>query len=202
MQKINKTSSLPQIMVEWIAKNKGANWQDLPYNEKQALREVLHAEQYGLCCYCCFSITTKHTEVSIEHLADKHQNRSLQFDYHNLLLSCTATKHCNSAKKSKTIVIHPLHDDCDESIKMNELSAQLIGKKNTIEAEQSIKDLELNHLDLVHRRQKMIEMLEHYGIDVYTIQDDPELKELALDDAYIKQSPLYHELKYIINKLT
>ncbi len=202
MQKINKTGSLPQIMVDWIAKNTEANWQDFPYDEKQALREVLHAEQDGLCCYCCFPITTHHQKASIEHLADKHQNRSLQFAYQNLLLSCTATEHCNSAKKSQTIVIHPLHDDCDESIKMNSLSAKLIGKKHKTEAEQAIEILNLNHLELVHRRQNMIKMLEDYGIDIDAIQNDFELKELALDDDYIKQSPLYHELKYIINKLT
>ena len=99
MQKINKTGSMPDITAKWIKKHNTLNWNDLPFNEKEILREHLHTEQHGLCCYCCKKISTK--SASVEHLQDKHQHRKLQFSYDNLLLSCVSNKHCNIAKQSK-----------------------------------------------------------------------------------------------------
>ena len=99
MQKINKTGSMPDITAKWIKKHNTLNWNDLPFDEKEVLREHLHTEQHGLCCYCCKKISTK--SASVEHLQDKHQHRKLQFSYDNLLLSCVSNKHCNIAKQSK-----------------------------------------------------------------------------------------------------
>ncbi len=204
MQKIDKTGAMPDITAQWIKKNSKLNWNDLPFDEKEALREQLHNEQNGLCCYCCREISTK--GVSVEHLQDKHQHPKLQFNYDNLLLSCTSTKHCNQTKQSKAIKMHPLHTDCDESIKMNILSAQLVGNKNKEDAEESIEILKLNHRELLNRRNNLIRItqtnLKALNIcdDIYQMQKNENFKSSFLK--IVKDYPQYFEIEYIVNKIT
>lgn len=206
MQKINKTGAMPNIMAKWISKNNKLSWKDLPIDEKQALREQLHAEQVGLCCYCCKKITISPEYVSVEHLQDKHQHPKLQFKYDNLLLSCISTKHCNQAKQSKSIGIHPLQPDCDDSIKMNPLSAQLVGHKNKEDAEDSIEILKLNHRELINHRTDLVKLIQNYlplfniCDDIYQLQKNSTFKDSFLD--LVKDFPQYRELEYIINKIS
>lgn len=206
MQKINKTGSMPDITAKWIKKNHKLNWNDLPFDEKEALREQLHAEQNGLCCYCCKTITATLDTVSIEHLQDKHQHSKLQFDYENLLLSCISTKHCNQAKQSKTIKVDPLQTDCDDSIKMNPLSAQLIGDKNKEDAEETIEILNLNHRDLINRRTELLKLIQDYlkafniCENIYQMKRNSDFKDSFLE--LVKNFPQYRELEYIVNKVT
>lgn len=197
---------MPNITAKWIKKNNTLNWNDLPFDEKQALREQLHAEQNGLCCYCCKKITISPNTVSVEHLQDKHQHPKLQFEYENLLLSCTSTKHCNQAKQSKEIKVHPLNADCDNSVKMNPLSAQLFGDKHQEDADESIYILKLNHNDLINHRTDLIKLVQTYlpAFDicnnVYQLQEDSTFKDSFLE--LVKDFPQYRELEYIINKMS
>lgn len=203
MQKINKTGFMPDITAKWVKKHNTLNWNDLPFDEKEALREQLHAEQHGLCCYCCKKISTK--SASVEHLQDKHQHRKLQFSYDNLLLSCVSNKHCNIAKQSKEIKVHPLHNDCDDSVKMNPLSAQLFGDKHKKDADESIDILKLNHNELINHRTDLIKLVQTYlpafniCDDVYQLQEDSTFKDSFLE--LVKDFPQYRELEYIVNKL-
>lgn len=195
---------MPDITAKWVKKNNKLNWADLPFNEKEVLREQLHDEQYGLCCYCCKKISIK--SASVEHLQDKHQHRKLQFSYDNLLLSCTSTKHCNQTKQSKSIGIHPLQPDCDNSIKMDPLSAQLIGHKNKKAAEESIEILKLNHRELINHRIDLVKLVQTYlplfniCDDIYQLQENSTFKDSFLE--LVKDFPQYRELEYIINKVT
>ncbi len=204
MQKINKKGVMPDITAKWIEKNNTLNWNDLPFDEKEALREQLHAEQNGLCCYCCKKIPIN--SASVEHLQDKHQHPKLQFEYENLLLSCTATKHCNQTKQSKSIRIHPLQPDCDNSIKMNPLSAQLVGYENKEDAEESIEILKLNNRELINHRNELLKTIQTYlplfdvCDDIYQLQEDSTFKDSFLE--VVKDFPQYRELEYIINKVS
>ena len=205
MQKINKTGSMPTITAKWVKKNNSLNWGYLPFDERQALREQLYAEQNGLCCYCCKKITTNSNDVSVEHLQDKHQHPKLQFTYENLLLSCISTKHCNQTKQSKEIKVHPLHIDCDDSIKMNPLSAQLIRDKHKKDADESIDILKLNHNELINHRTNLIKLVQTYlpafaiCDDIYQLKANSTFKDSFLES--VKDFPQYRELEYIVNKL-
>lgn len=204
MQKINKTGTMPDITAKWIKKHNTLNWNDLPFDEKEVLREQLHAEQHGLCCYCCKKISTK--SASVEHLQDKHQHRKLQFSYDNLLLSCVSNKHCNIAKQSKDIKVHPLHTDCDYSVKMNPLSAQLFGDKHKKDADESIDILKLNHNELINHRTDLIKLVQTYlplfdvCNDIYQLQESSTFKDRFLE--LVREFPQYRELEYIVNKLS
>ena len=203
MQKINKTGDMPEITAQWIKKNSKLNWNDLPFDEKEALREQLHDEQNGLCCYCCREISTK--GVSVEHLQDKHQHRKLQFSYDNLLLSCASTKHCNIAKQSKAIKMHPLHPDCDDSIKMNPLSAKLIGNSHKEDAEESIEILKLNNNGLINHRADLTKLIQTYlqlfdiCDNIYQLQINKTFKSSFLK--IVKDYPQYFEIEYIVKKI-
>lgn len=194
---------MPDITAKWIKKHNTLNWNDLPFDEKETLREHLHTEQHGLCCYCCKKISTK--SASVEHLQDKHQHRKLQFSYDNLLLSCVSNKHCNIAKQSKEIKVHPLHTDCDDSVKMNPLSAQLFGDKHKKDADESIDILKLNHNELINHRTDLIKLVQTYlplfnvCDDIYQLQENSTFKDSFL--ALVKDFPQYRELEYILNKL-
>lgn len=206
MQNINKTGAMPEITAQWIKKNNKLNWDDLPFDEKQSLREQLYIEQKGLCCYCCKKVTTNSNNVSVEHLKDKHQHRKLQFSYDNLLLSCISTKHFNIAKQSKAIKMHPLHPDCDDSIKINSLSAKLIGNSHKEDTEESIGILHLNDNELINRRTDLIKMVQTYlkafniCNNIYEMQNNKAFKDSFLK--LVEDYPQYYELEYIINKLT
>ncbi len=197
---------MPEITAKWVKKNNTLNWNDLPLVEKQALREQLHTEQHGLCCYCCKKITTDSNDVSVEHLHDKHQHPKLQFSYDNLLLSCASTKHCNIAKQSKEIQIHPLHADCDNSIKMNPLSAQLIGDIHKEDAEESIEILKLNYNGLINHRSDLLKLIQTYlqmfriCDNIYQLQTNRAFKNSFIN--LVKDYPQFRELEYILNKVT
>lgn len=58
------------------------------YNKEQ-LREDLHTEQNGVCCYCVCEIELEKAQSVIEHFKDKSCNPCENtYDYTNLLLSC------------------------------------------------------------------------------------------------------------------
>ena len=58
------------------------------YNKKQ-LREDLHTEQHGVCCYCICGVKNETSQSVIEHFKDKSCNPCENtYDYANLMLSC------------------------------------------------------------------------------------------------------------------
>lgn len=66
------------------------------------LLNSLFSEQHGLCCYCGNNIKReldnngnwKYKEYAIEHFKAKNSNRTLIFDYNNLMLCCKESTKC------------------------------------------------------------------------------------------------------------
>lgn len=56
MRKITKGAE-PDSLSKWKQQNKTATYPDLPHEERQSVRTACIAEQFGLCAYCCQSIT-------------------------------------------------------------------------------------------------------------------------------------------------
>lgn len=74
-----------------------------------AAREALCREQLGLCAYCMARTRTE----KVEHFLSRHANRSLQFDWSNLLAVCAGDKgeptgadrfHCDTYRGNLTPV--------------------------------------------------------------------------------------------------
>lgn len=75
------------------------------YADKAALRQVLVAEQRGLCCYCQSRIRANEDEMKIEHWQSQTGFPARQLDYSNLLGACLGgegraakDQHCDSRK--------------------------------------------------------------------------------------------------------
>lgn len=69
---------------------------------RNSLLNSLYSEQHGLCCYCGNTIKRElddngdwiYKEYAIEHFKAKNRNRTLLFDYHNLMLCCKESSKC------------------------------------------------------------------------------------------------------------
>ncbi|GEM_PF-1121481 len=85
------------------------------YVEKDDLRQKLHSEQNGLCCYCMSQIQTPTADkMVIEHFKPQSKYPELQLEYTNLLASCTGgqnglkhLRHCDETKKETEIALNP-----------------------------------------------------------------------------------------------
>jgi hypothetical protein len=93
-------------------------------------------------------------------------------------------------------------NECDEEIKLN-LAGELVSL--TERAEQAIEILNLNNRKINDQRRGLIDIVsftfdpnQAYGPPI-GIQD---LQTLTIIIEDMKESPKYHELKYILNKLT
>ena len=77
-----------------------------PYNKKQ-LRDDLHTEQHGVCCYCVCGVKNEKAQSVIEHFKDKSSNPCENtYDYANLMLSCNGNNQTTEPiliKKDDTI---------------------------------------------------------------------------------------------------
>lgn len=56
MRRIDKDVE-PQVLVRWRRSSGELRYPDLSPEERRAIRSACLAEQYGLCAYCCQSIT-------------------------------------------------------------------------------------------------------------------------------------------------
>lgn len=200
MQKINKNNQMPTNSAKWISKNKKADWKDLPNEYRQEINQQLNEEQHGLCCYCCQSLENKST--SIEHLYCRDRYPKKCFNYDNLLLSCQTSKQCNHAKANKELSLHPLMKECDIEIKIN-LAGELIAYSTR--AEEAIQLLNLNNKKLCYFRKSLLDMIS-FTFDPSQTHSPPisilDKNTLQLILNGLGNTSQYHELKYIINKLT
>lgn len=194
---------MPPDVADFIQKRKPRTWEDLTYDERESLRTQLNQEQNGLCCYCCQRL--KSNAVTIEHLIPRDKDRSLQFDYTNLLLSCTEKNQCDKAKENRLIAMHPLHPDCDDSIKMT-MNGQLVAHKHNDITEQAIEILNLNNKDLIRHRDEMVRLIEQYATifnitsNLYDLANNATYRQQFL--SYVKDYPQYYEIEYILKKIS
>lgn len=93
------------------------------YRDKDALRDLLLAEQGKICCYCMRRI--KKYEMKIEHWASQNKYPAKQLDYNNLLASCNGgegyprhLQHCDTRKGEDDIIINPAdrNHNCEKYI--------------------------------------------------------------------------------------
>ena len=88
------------------------------YQGKDGLREVLVAEQRGLCCYCMGRIRAARGEMKIEHWRSRTGYPGEQLDYTNLLGACLGgegghrrDQHCDTRKADRDLLWNPADPD-------------------------------------------------------------------------------------------
>jgi len=81
------------------------NYDNYPKEDKDKLRELLVAEQQGLCCYCMRSIEPHPDKMKIEHWKCRSKYPGEELNYRNLLASCSGNdrggksqQHCDAKK--------------------------------------------------------------------------------------------------------
>jgi uncharacterized protein (TIGR02646 family) len=84
------------------------------YEDKDALRKSLVAEQRGLCCYCQSRIRPDANNMKIEHWQCRADYPDRQLDYSNLLGACLGghgrperEQHCDTSKGNRTLRFCP-----------------------------------------------------------------------------------------------
>jgi uncharacterized protein (TIGR02646 family) len=69
----------PDSLAKWKLKNKTATYPDLPPEERQSVRAACITEQFGLCAYCCQSITLAGSHNEHVEAQNRVHNRTLDF---------------------------------------------------------------------------------------------------------------------------
>lgn len=157
MRKIDKGMKPPSL-TRFKRSNKTSRYQDLPPDERRLIRASCISEQYGLCAYCCQSITID--DAHNEHLEaqDHAPNRTL--DFSNIVASCQRPDQCGHGRGTVPLPLTPLMAECETELKFY-LSGLVSG---TERAMVSIKALNLGHTQesnrgLIGARKQMIDAL-------------------------------------------
>ena len=88
------------------------------YRDKGTLRQLLVAEQRGLCCYCMGRIGPDPSAMKIEHWRCQERHEEEQLNYRNLLGACLGgegqpplKQHCDTRKGSRDLLWNPAERD-------------------------------------------------------------------------------------------
>jgi len=70
-------------------------------SQKKALRDyILEKEQQHLCCYCETQISGNREDSILEHIRPRSKYPEWEYDYNNLLVSCSSKDRCGHFKKN------------------------------------------------------------------------------------------------------
>lgn len=118
----------PNSLVEHRAKEH-SNFDNIPANTKEQLRQNLLSEQGHICCYCMKRIPENNPpNLKVEHLFCQADNQNLQLNYSNLFASCTGNEGqpkikqtCDTKKGNSVLTINPISNspNCESLFKFN-----------------------------------------------------------------------------------
>lgn len=171
MIKIEK-QNVPASFEAWKEKFKNNHGREATYadfigEEKQKLREVLHEEQFGLCCYCCKQLNYPYPnseELHIEHFKPKGDPKyaALSLDYNNLHLSCSGYKSdretCGHKKDNwfdENLLISPLEENVEDLFDYK-INGEIKARESNERALETIKRLGLDSYRLDRLRKSAI----------------------------------------------
>lgn len=148
-------------------------YDDFP--DKQELREALHREQGGICCYCMRRIHATETSMKIEHWESRSAAPEKQLDYSNLLGACTGVvgsqvhdRTCDTRKGGMSLSRNPSNtthrvEDCIDYGPDGSLSSTIgpafqaeLGLSHPLERSEHAGVLNLNHPRLIASRLKAL----------------------------------------------
>lgn len=183
MRKINKDVE-PETLTRWKRQNSTLRYRDLPSQESRAIRSSCITEQYGLCAYCCQSITVDDAHNEHVEAQDSAPNRTL--DFANIVASCQRPHQCGHGRGTKLLPLTPLMAECETELKFY-LSGLVTGR--TERAQLSIEALNLGHTQesnrgLVGARKTLVDALIYsQSLPPDELQfEDEEFLSLFLED--------------------
>ncbi|MDD0970452.1 MULTISPECIES: TIGR02646 family protein [Pseudomonas] len=158
MRKIIKGNE-PEQLTKWMRANNKLRYGSLPPEERQSVRAACIKEQFGLCAYCCQSISPK--AAHNEHVESQDRAPARTLDFTNIVASCESRTNCGHRRKTKRLDLTPFMDECETELKFY-LNGLVEG--TTARAKASIEALNLGHSEesnrgLIGRRRAMVEIL-------------------------------------------
>ena len=147
MRFIKKNSSCAELET-WKRRNpQKKRYEDLDPPIRQAIRNALREEQYGLCAFCCNRL--KASEGRNAHLKSRSQYPSKALSWDNLVVSCERRDSCDIEQGKKSLPLTPLMPNCETDI-VYYISGEIEGKNK--DAQDTIDILGLNNRKLVNSR--------------------------------------------------
>ncbi len=183
MRKIDKGMEPPSL-TRFKRLDKTLRYPDLPPEERVAIRSSCISEQFGLCAYCCHSITID--DAHNEHLEaqDLAPNRTL--DFSNIVASCLRHHQCGHGRGTRPLPLTPLMAECETELKLY-LSGLVEGQSER--ARLSIEVLNLGHTEesnrgLIGARKQLVDaLIFDQCMQPAELQfEDEELLSLLLED--------------------
>jgi len=183
VRKIDKGME-PHSLTRFKHSNNTLRYRDLPPEESRSIRSSCISEQYGLCAYCCQSITVDSAHNEHLEAQDRAPNRTL--DFSNIVASCQRLHQCGHGRGTRVLPLTPLMAECESELKFY-LSGLVAGK--TERAKVTIQTLNLGQTEqsnkgLVGKRKAMVDALIYsQSVPPEDLQfEDEELLSLLLED--------------------
>lgn len=114
MRKIDKGMEPPSL-TRFKHSNRTLRYRDLPPEESRSIRSSCISEQYGLCAYCCHSITVDSAHNEHLEAQDRAPNRTL--DFSNIVASCQRQNQCGHGRGTRPLPLTPLMTECETELK-------------------------------------------------------------------------------------
>jgi len=186
MKQINKTAE-PTSLVQHRAQQH-SNFDNLPFEAKEKLRQNLLAEQGYICCYCMKRIPEKiekdgtvNYDMKVEHFQCQDNFSALQLAYSNLLGACTGNEGkpkklqtCDTKKANHNLSINPTSiQSCEMLFKYN-ADGEISSLNDNVEIDRQLNDiLNLNMQTLKDGRSEIyIEVQEKVRIEGKKYKND------------------------------
>ncbi|VVM71890.1 retron system putative HNH endonuclease [Pseudomonas fluorescens] len=186
MRKIDKGME-PHSLTRFKHSNRTLRYRDLPPDESRSIRSSCISEQYGLCAYCCQSITVDSAHNEHLEAQDRAPNRTL--DFSNIVASCQRPHQCGHGRGTCPLPLTPLMAECETELKFY-LSGLVEGQ--TERARLSIEALNLGHTKesnrgLIGARKQLVDaLIFDQCMQPADLQfEDEELLSLFLEDLMV-----------------
>lgn len=149
----------PEELTIWKRANPHGRYHELDHSSKgrlarQAIRRDAIKEQFGLCGYCCKSISLEHS--TNEHVISQQVDQNQTLNFANIIASCDKKNRCNQARGAKDLALTPLMPECEAELKFY-LSGKVKGK--TERASEVIEALGLDNKAIREERKRLVDDL-------------------------------------------
>lgn len=163
MRHIVKRARWPDELVQYRNSSAGAeNWDGMPAEHKNAVRDALLEDQRNVCCYCMRRIDAE--SMKVEHYRPQSRYPAEVLSWKNLLAACRGNEGgpwhqqtCDTRKQDTDLVVDPLRAD---SVRDLRYLADGRIKSNSEEVDDDLNErLNLNFRQLRESRKQVLDAL-------------------------------------------
>lgn len=199
----------PESFEKWKRENHREKFDALSKNQgvKRELIDSLIAEQKGLCCYCCASVSRENSHI--EHVKPKSNSkyRNLRFSYTNLLASCNGYDDygftCGHNKHEwydEDLFISPLDEGCESRLSYS-LDGKIMGaNRDDRGAAETISRLFIDSYELRNARRAVIDSVLFGDKSIYD-NLDREIEMYKVADKDGRLTPFVNAIIFALEYL-